>query len=103
MQTTHLPNRSHQLALAFRDVRVYALAVVLLLSSNAEAAYLGEKLLKYAQNYFILPLGIMATVGGLVAAIFKPEFIRGAAAAAIICAVCYFIIGNAQPLMDAMK
>lgn len=81
----------------------HALAATLLLSSTVAMAYPGEALLTWARTYIIAPVGLLAIVIGVFASIFRPDMIRGAAYTAIICAVLFFIIQNANTLMTAMQ
>lgn len=81
-------------------------AVVLALFSASPAfaqQMIGQNLLTFAANYVIGPLGIFAVVVALAGSIFRPDMVRSAVYAAIICAVLFFIIKSAPTLVGAFK
>lgn len=84
--------------------RVVALYVVAVAASPALAqAMVGQSVLTWASNYIVAPLGIFAIVIALGASFFRPELVKGAVYATIICAVLFFITRNASALMTAMR
>jgi hypothetical protein len=66
-------------------------------------AYAGEQLLEFARNYVIAPLGIFALVVALAASFFRPDLVKGAIYAVVICAVLFFVISQARSLMTALQ
>lgn len=63
----------------------------------------GQSILDFAGNYIIGPLGIFAVVVALAGSIFRPDMVRSAIYAAIICAVLFFVIKMAPQLVQAFK
>ena len=63
----------------------------------------GQSILTFAGNYIIGPLGIFAVVVALAGSIFRPDMVRSAIYAAIICAVLFFVIKMAPQLVLAFQ
>lgn len=63
----------------------------------------GQSILDFSANYIIGPLGIFAVVVALAGSIFRPDMVRNAIYAAIICAVLFFIIKMAPQLVSAFR
>ncbi len=80
-----------------------AAALVLTLEATNAHAYVGEQLLKYMANYFFAPLGLLALVGALAAAMVKPEFISRALWIAGTCSVLFFVLKNANQVMQLFQ
>ena len=82
-------------------------AVLLVVIGSAVPAYaqsmVGKSLLDFSANYVIGPLGIFAVVVALAGSIFRPDLVRNAIYAAIICAVLFFIIKSADSLIGAFR
>jgi len=79
------------------------LGVLWMLSSTAaQAQAMGQGLISYAQP-IILFLGVGAVVVALMAAVFKPEFVKSAVWAAIILTVIFFILRNTSALSSAVS
>jgi len=96
------------LAVANRRFAAFAAQAALgLLVFAAEPAFaqqmIGQDLLTFAGNYIIGPLGIFAVIIALAGSIFRPDLVKGAIYAAIICAVLFFIIKMAPQLITAFK
>lgn len=82
-------------------------AVFLIAVGSAAPAYaqsmVGKSLLDFCANYVIGPLGIFAVVVALAGSIFRPDLVRNAIYAAIICAVLFFIIKSSDSLIGAFR
>jgi hypothetical protein len=63
----------------------------------------GQNLLTFGANYIIGPLGIFAVVVALAGSIFRPDMVRTAIYAAIICAVLFFVIKMSSNIVSAFK
>lgn len=83
------------LPLFLRTPRELALTVFFL-AMPAFAQQLGSNLLGYIKTAILLPLGVFSILIALGASIFRPDMVKGAIYAAIICAVMYFIIAAYQ-------
>jgi hypothetical protein len=91
-----------------RLARLATRAAALLLTVGVSApafaqSMVGSRLLDFAANYIIGPLGIFAVVVALAGSIFRPDLARSAIYAAIICAVLFFIIKSAPSLIGAFQ
>lgn len=90
MHPTRIANQ--QLArLATRALAIFT-TVGLATPAFAQGMAFGQGLLQWAGTNLIAPLGILAVVVALAASIFRPEMVRSAIYAAIICAALFFII-----------
>ena len=63
----------------------------------------GQSILTFAGNYIIGPLGIFAVVVALAGSIFRPDMVRSAGYAALICAVLFFVIKSAPAIVTALR
>ena len=63
----------------------------------------GQQLLQFARNYIIAPLALFAIVISGVAAFIRPEMIKSTAYVAIIAVVLYFLLANADRLLQVMR
>lgn len=63
----------------------------------------GQSILEFGANYIIGPLGIFAVVVALAGSIFRPDMVRSAIYAAIICAVLFFVVKMAPQLVIAFR
>jgi hypothetical protein len=66
-------------------------------------AYPGEQLLMFGSQYIIAPLGIFAVIIALAASFFRPDMVKGAVYAAILCAVLFFVIKMSSQLTTAFQ
>lgn len=66
-------------------------------------AMVGQPILTFAANYIIGPLGVFAVVIGLAASIFRPDMVKSAIYAAVICAILFFVIKMAPQIVTAFK
>jgi predicted neutral ceramidase superfamily lipid hydrolase len=88
---------------------IIAVALVTLIalvpaSALAEAADMpGQQLLQFARSYIIAPIALFAIVISAVAAFVRPEAIKATAYVAIIAVVLYFLLANADRLLQAMR
>ena len=83
------------------------LATLLITVGAAAPAFaqqmVGHSILEFGANYIIGPLGIFAVVLALAGSIFRPDMVRSAIYAAIICAVLFFVIKMAPQLVIAFR
>ena len=98
MTTSDIANRQF-LRFASRATIVF-LCVGLATPAMAEV---GKGLLDFAAANIIAPLGIFAIVIALAGSIFRPDLVRGAIYAAIICAVLFFVIKSSGTIVSALK
>src|SRR5687768_14187568 len=90
-QMRKLRNDVAPLCKSAQKLLVLMLVVGVAQSAFAQAGrYPGEKLLSFAASYLIAPLGIFAIVIALAGRFFRPDLVKGAIYAALICAVLYF-------------
>ncbi len=86
---------------------VATLAVVLALvptQALAQAADMpGRQLLQFARTYIIAPIALFAIVISAVAAFIRPEMIKATGYVAIIAVVLYFLLANADRLLQVMR
>ncbi len=94
-------NRSSQAAAAIVLVAVIALAPLPALAQAADMP--GQQLLQFARNYIIAPIALFAIVISAVAAFIRPEMIKATGYVAIIAVVLYFLLANADRLLQAMR
>jgi len=86
-------------AVAF--VAVLALAPLPALAQSADMP--GHQLLQFARNYIIAPIALFAIIISGVAAFIRPELIKTTAYVAIIAVVLYFLLANADRLLQVMR
>ena len=88
---------------------VAAVALVALLAfapapALAQAADMpGRQLLQFARNYIIAPIALFAIVISAVAAFIRPEMIKATGYVAVIAVVLYFLLANADRLLQVMR
>ena len=100
MIQTRIANRQ------FTNLTSRAAALLVVVGSAAPAyaqSMVGKNLLDFCANYVIGPLGIFAVVVALAGSIFRPDMVRNAIYAAIICAVLFFVIKSADSLIGAFR
>jgi len=66
-------------------------------------AFAGQELLMWAGDNIIFPLGIVAVIVSLAAALFRPDMLKNGIWAAVICAIIYFLIRSAPSLQSAIQ
>ena len=66
-------------------------------------AFAGQELLMWAGDNIIFPLGIVAVIFSLAAALFRPDMLKNSIWAAVICAIIYFLIRSAPSLQSAIQ
>ncbi len=89
-------------ALARFLIRFAVLSLFTLLAEPA-FAYVGESLLNWTASYIVAPLGLIAIVVALAASVWRPDLVRSAIYAAIICAVLFFLIQQGNTIMNALQ
>ena len=84
-----------------------ALVVLLLLSPEAVQAQVadmpGQQLLQFARTYIIAPIALFAIIISGVAAFIRPEMIKATAYVAIIAVVLYFLLANADRVLQVLR
>ncbi len=63
----------------------------------------GQQLLLFARNYIIAPIALFAIVITGVAAFVRPEMIKTTGYVAIIAVILYFLIANADRILQVMR
>jgi len=63
----------------------------------------GQQLLQFARNYIIAPIALFAIIVSGVAAFIRPEMIKSTAYVAIIAVILYFLLANADRLLQVMR
>ena len=82
-------------------VAVLALAPLPALAQSADMP--GHQLLQFARNYIIAPIALFAIVISGVAAFIRPEMIKSTGYVAIIAVILYFLLANADRLLQVMR
>ncbi len=103
MLRSHIRRNPEPLAVA-AAVAVVALLAFVPLPALAQAADMpGHQLLQFARNYIIAPIALFAIVISGVAAFIRPEMIKSTGYVAIIAVILYFLLANADRLLQAMR
>jgi hypothetical protein len=102
--TAYRPNRdpAARAALAAQVALVVAIVAVPELAF-AQATMPGQQLLTFAKNFIIAPIALFAIVISGVAAFIRPDLIRTTGYIAIIAVILYFLLANADRLMQAIR
>lgn len=66
-------------------------------------AYPGEQFLNYLATFIIGPAGLVAIVIALVASMMRPEFVKQALWAAVICIAVFFVIREGDTIINLMR
>ena len=69
----------------------------------AQATMPGQQLLTFAKNFIIAPIALFAIVISGVAAFIRPDLIKTTGYIAIIAVILYFLLANADRLMQAIR
>ena len=88
-------------AAAVTVVAVLALAPLPAVAQVADMP--GYQLLQFARNYIIAPIALFAIIISGVAAFVRPEMIRTTGYVAIIAVVLYFLLANADRVLQVMR
>ena len=88
-------------AAAVAFVAVLALAPLPALAQATDMP--GHQLLQFARNYIIAPIALFAIVISGVAAFIRPELIKSTGYVAIIAVILYFLLANADRLLQVMR
>jgi hypothetical protein len=67
------------------------------------SAYAGQQVMTFAATFIIAPLGLFAVVIGAAGALFRPEMVKGAVWAAVVCAFLYFLITQGGSVISSMQ
>jgi hypothetical protein len=94
--------------LAGRLALAAQVALVLVLAAAPELALAqstmpGQQLLTFAKNFIIAPIALFAIVISGVAAFIRPDLIKTTGYIAIIAVILYFLLANADRLMQAIR
>jgi cystathionine beta-lyase family protein involved in aluminum resistance len=89
------------LAVAVTVVAVLALAPLPAVAQVADMP--GYQLLQFARNYIIAPIALFAIVISGVAAFIRPEMIKTTGYVAIIAVILYFLLANADRVLQVMR
>lgn len=102
--TASRPNRdpAARAAIAAQAALVVALVAVPELAF-AQATMPGQQLLTFAKNFIIAPIALFAIVISGVAAFIRPDLIKTTGYIAIIAVILYFLLANADRLMQAIR
>ena len=65
-------------------------------------AYAGQSFLDYLGTYIIGPAGLIAIVVALIASMLRPEFVKQALWAAVICIAIFFVIREGDTIINLM-
>jgi hypothetical protein len=69
----------------------------------AQATMPGQQLLLFARNYIIAPIALFALVITSVAASIRPDLIKATGYIAIIAVVLFFLLANADRLLQVLR
>ena len=69
----------------------------------AQATMPGQQLLTFAKNFIIAPIALFAIVISAVADFVRPDLIKTTGYIAIIAVILYFLLANADRLMQAIR
>jgi hypothetical protein len=91
-----------------RTALAIQVALVLVLVTTPELAFAqstmpGQQLLTFAKNFIIAPIALFAIVISGVAAFIRPDLIKTTGYIAIIAVILYFLLANADRLMQAIR
>lgn len=84
-------------------VALTALVALSPLPALAQSSMPGQQLLLFARNYIIAPIALFAIVITAVAAFIRPEMIKASGYIAIIAVVLFFLLANADRLLQVMR
>ncbi len=90
-------------AAAITLVAVIALALAPAPALAQATTMPGQQLLQFARNYIIAPIALFAIIVSGVAAFIRPEMIKSTAYVAIIAVILYFLLANADRLLQVMR
>ncbi len=90
------------------DVVASCVAVAIAVATVPELAFAqatmpGQQLLTFAKNFIIAPIALFAIVISGVAAFVRPDLIKTTGYIAIIAVILYFLLANADRLMQAIR
>ena len=101
------PSTSRRNLDPFAIATVVAVVAVLALAPLPAAAQVadmpGYQLLQFARNYIIAPIALFAIVISGVAAFVRPEMIKTTGYVAIIAVILYFLLANADRVLQVLR
>ncbi len=103
MLRSHTRRNADPLAVATAVALVAVLALAPLPALAQSADMPGHQLLQFARNYIIAPIALFAIVISGVAAFIRPEMIKSTGYVAIIAVILYFLLANADRLLQVMR
>ncbi len=103
MKSSRLNRDPANRAVVAAGVAVVVAVIVLPELAFAQASMPGQQLLTFAKNFIIAPIALFAIVISGVAAFVRPDIIKTSAYVAIIAVILYFLLANADRLMQAIR
>jgi len=103
MDRSHTRRNTDPLTVAAAVVLVAVVALAPLPALAQSADMPGQQLLQFARNYIIAPIALFAIIISGVAAFIRPEMIKSTGYVAIIAVVLYFLLANADRLLQVMR
>jgi hypothetical protein len=103
MLRSHTRRNPDPLAVATTVAFVAVLALAPLPALAQATDMPGHQLLQFARNYIIAPIALFAIVISGVAAFIRPELIKSTGYVAIIAVILYFLLANADRLLQVMR
>lgn len=100
--TCNTHSKRDRLALAAQVAVLVAVAAAPELAL-AQSTMPGQQLLAFAKNFIIAPLALFAIVISGVAAFIRPDLVKTTGYIAIIAVILYFLLANADRLMQAIR
>ena len=100
--TCNTPRNRDRLAVAAQVALVVAVAAAPE-RALAQSTMPGPQLLNFAKNFIIAPIALFAIVISGVAAFVRPDLIKTTGYIAIIAVILYFLLANADRLMQAIR
>jgi hypothetical protein len=94
---------ANHVAITATGVTVLAVLLVPEVALAQTADMPGAQLLLFARNYIIAPIALFAIVISGVAAFIRPEMIRAAGYVAVIAVILYFILANADRVLQVLR
>ena len=94
---------SQQLTAARARALAMVAFIALLSVQRVCYAYPGEQFLDFLATYIIGPAGLIAIVVALVASMMRPEFVKQALWAAVICIAVFFVIREGDTIINLMR
>ncbi len=103
MNSSRLNRDPVRRAVVAAEVAIVVAVIALPELAFAQAAMPGQQLLTFAKNFIIAPIALFAIVISGVAAFVRPDVIKTSGYIAIIAVILYFLLANADRLMQAIR